>query len=71
MSRVLHAVYRSFDVAFPFVNWTFLIGGIVGFLATVIGVAPPLGDTLWGRVVACIGWALVAKDGYSDLQEDR
>lgn len=71
MTRLLRLVYRGFDIAFPYVNWTFFLGGLGGFIATVLGVAPPLGDTLWGRVVACIGWALLAKDGYSDLQEER
>lgn len=66
----LSLVYRAFDKAFPYVNWSCFIIGIAGFFLTLLGVFPGAGEGWFGRMLACIGWVLLAKDGYGDLQED-
>lgn len=64
-------VYAAFDRAFPYVNWAFFLLGLTGFVLTMFGVFPGAGEGWFGKMLAGIGWALLAKDGYSDLQDGK
>lgn len=68
LARVLSLIYDGFDAAFETVNWAFFLTGFFGFFLTVTGVLPPFGDGFYGKMLACLLFAEVAKDGYSDLE---
>ena len=61
---VLKRLYNAFDVAEPYIAWFLLVAGLLGVLLTVVGVLPPFGDNLFGRIVASLGWLLVALEGH-------
>lgn len=60
----------GFGYARPFVNWAFLLLGLIGSVGTALGMLPPFGGgSLWARITNILVWALVAAQGYDALAE--
>lgn len=54
----------------PFVNWAFLVLGLIGTVGTAAGLLPPFGgSSLWARITNTLVWAIVAMQGYDALAE--
>lgn len=67
---MLRRVHAAFGRALPVVAWVELVGGLTACVLTACGVIPPFGDTVWTRLVTCIGWLLLAQEGFHELGEE-
>lgn len=69
LKRLRQAFYRGVRTALPWVGWFFLLIGLAGAIATVIGMGPrPPGG--WGLVAAVAAWLVLAVEGFGLLHED-
>ena len=69
LRRVQRAIYRGVEHALPWVGWFFLIAGLAGAIATVIGAGPRLADT-WGLIATIAAWLVLAVEGFQLVHED-
>lgn len=67
--RTRRAVYRAVETILPWVGWFFLLSGLAGAVATIIGAGPrPAGR--WGFVAAVAAWLVLAVEGFGLLADD-
>lgn len=62
-------VLKQFGRAMPVVNWAFFIVGIVGAVATLVGMIPSISTAWWAKLTTVLLWLLFAREGYEPLAE--
>jgi hypothetical protein len=68
-NRTRRVVYRAVETILPWVGWFFLLSGLAGAVATIVGAGPrPAGR--WGFVAAVAAWLVLAVEGFGLLVDD-
>jgi hypothetical protein len=66
-SRILEILGKGL----PFINWCFLIIGLIGAVSTAIGLLSAYNGSLWARITTVLLWLLLAREGYEPLAEEK
>lgn len=71
MTRVLHLIYRGFNAVTQPLGWFLFLGGLMALALTwPVHVLPPFNDDPRNILITCVGWLLVALEGFGIIQEE-